>query len=88
MPAFYSVIFVRFFVIYQGLDCDGVEVVGVPIGGIVDCTWFRFFRVCCEGCRAEEEREESGGEVGAHCDLRRKVSQSGQSSADTFLSFL
>ena len=31
MPAFYPVIFVRFLVIYQRLDCDGVEVVGVPV---------------------------------------------------------
>ncbi len=73
MPAFYSVILVRFLVIYQGLDCDGIEVVGVPIGGAVDSTWLRLFRVRCKGCGAEEEREEErkegGGEVGAHCDL-------------------
>ena len=78
MPAFYPVIFVRFLVIYQGLDCDGVEVVGISIGGIVDGTWFRLFRVCCEGYRAEEERKEGGGKVGAHCDLRQRVFQSEQ----------
>lgn len=78
MPAFYSVILVRFLVIYQGLDCDCVEVVGVSIGGIVDGTWFRLFRVCCDGWRAEEEREQGGGEVGAHCDLERRVCRSGQ----------
>lgn len=78
MPAFYSVILVGFLVIYQGLDCDCVEVVGVSIGGIVDGTWFRLFRVCCDGWRAEEEREQGGGEVGAHCDLERRVCRSGQ----------
>lgn len=85
VPAFYPVIFVRFLVIYQGLDCHGVEVIGVSIGGIVDGTWFRLFRVCCEGCRAEEEREEGGGEVGAHCDLRRRVVQSEQGREALFL---
>ncbi len=80
MPAFYPVILVRFLVIYQGLDCDGVKVVSVPIGGIVHGTWFRLFRVCCEGCRAEEEGEEGGGEVGTHCDLGRRMSQSDQGS--------
>ena len=71
MPAFYPVILVRFLVIYQGLDCDGVEIVGISIGGVVDSTWFCFFWVCCEGCRAEEEGEQGGGEDGAHCDLER-----------------
>ena len=81
MPAFYPVILVRFLVIYQGLDCDGVEVVGISIGGVVDSTRFRLFRVCCEGCRAEEEGEQGGGEDRAHCDLERErleLCQSGQ----------
>lgn len=79
MPAFYPIILVRFLVIYQGLDCDGVEVVGVPIGWVVDGTWFRLFGVCCEDCGAEEEREEEGGgEVVAHCDLGQRMYQSAQ----------
>ena len=73
MPAFYPVILVCFLVIYQGLDCDGVEVVGISIGGVVDSTRFRLFRVCCEGCGAEEEGEEGGGKVGTHCDLERRI---------------
>ena len=67
-----------FLVIYQGLDCNSVEVVRIPVGRIVDSTWLRLFRVCREGCRAEDEREEGGGEVGAHCDLGRRVRQSVQ----------
>lgn len=78
MPAFYPAILVRYLVIYQGLNCDSVEIVGVPIGGVVDGTWFQLFRVCCEARRAEEKREEGGGEVGAHCNLGRTMYQSVQ----------
>ena len=78
MPAFYPVVFVRFLVVYQGLNRDSVKVVGIPVGGIVYGTWFRLFRVCCEGCRAEKEREEGGGKVGAHCDLGRRLCKSDQ----------
>ena len=61
VPAFYPVILMGFLMIYQRLYCDGTEVVGIPIGRIVDGTWLRLFWVCCESCRAEEERQEGGG---------------------------
>ena len=55
MPALYPVIFMCFLVVFEGVDGDGIEIVKVAIGGVVDCARFEVFgffggrRGCGEG---------------------------------------
>ncbi len=52
----------------QRSDSDRVEVVEVPVDGVVYLAWLDLFRVCREG-RVGEEVEEGGGELMAHGHL-------------------